>query len=421
LLAFIEILKHKKKKGRNHLREGKTKEVNLRTEVIYFRGNKVIKKACHHSNSLYNQGNYLIRQTFFKKRIWLRYNNYYHQLKTSPHYQALPSQTGQQILRLLEKNWKAFFQVIKEWNINPMKFLGRPKPPKYRVKTGENLLVFTFQQLRYKNGNLLLPKNLGSFQTRIRENLQGARILPQGVGYKLEIIYQKEPIPLKPQRNRIVSIDLGVNNLITMVNNIGEKPIVINGKSVKAVNQYFNKQLSKLQSQYDKSQIKSGRKHRILLLKRKRLLSDRLHKASRYIVNWCLQHQIDTVIVGYNTTWKQQVALGKVNNQQFVNIPFYQLLKQFEYKCEDEGLQLLITAENYTSKCSFLDHESIQKHAQYKGRRICRGLFRSHTGRLINADVNAAYNIMSKVVPNAFPAEGIVDVGLHPKRIELFV
>jgi putative transposase len=217
-----------------------------------------------------------------------------------------------------------------------------------------------------------------------------------------------------------VGIDLGVNNLITMVNNIGEQPIVINGKSVKAVNQYFNKQLCKLQSQYAKQQVKSGRKRRILQFKRKKQLSDRLHKASQYVMTWCIQHQIDTIIVGYNATWKQQVTLGKMNNQQFVNIPFYQLLKQFKYKCEDEGFQLFTTEESYTSKCSFLDCESIQKHLQYKGYRLSRGLFRSYTGRLINADVNAAYNIMCKVVPNVFPAEGIVGVGLHPKRIEIF-
>jgi putative transposase len=396
-------------------------KLKFRTEIIHFRGTSAIKKACHHSNSLYNQGNYLIRQKFFQKRSWLRYNELYHQLKTSSHYKALPAQTGRQVLRVLEKNWKVFFQAIKEWKIHSTKFLGRPKPPKYREKAGENLLVFTGQQVRLRNGCLLLPKNLGSFQTRIRRNLRGARILPRGVGYKLEIIYQKESIPLKSQRHRIVSIDLGVNNLITMVNNIGEPPIVINGKSVKAVNQYFNKQLSKLQSLYDRSNIKSGLKLRRLLFRRKKKLSDRLHKASRYVVNWCLHHQIDTVIMGYNATWKQQVALGKVVNQQFVNIPFFQLVKHFEYKCEDEGLQLFITEESYTSKCSFLDRESIQKHSKYKGRRISRGLFRSHTGILINADVNAAYNIMCKVVPNAFPAEGIVDVGLHPKRIKLFV
>lgn len=334
--------------------------MNLRTETVYFRGTPIIKKACHHSNCLYNQGNYLIRQAFFQKRTWVRYNELYHQLMTSPHYKVLPAQTGQQVLRLLENNWKTFFQAIKEWNIHPKKFLGRPKPPRYRVKTGENLLVFTSQQVRRRKGHLLLPKNLGSFKTRIRQKLQGARILPQGVGYKLEIIFQKKTMPLKPQRHRIVSIDLGVNNFITMVNNIGEQPIVINGKSVKAVNQYFNKQLSKLQSHYAKQKVKSGRKRRGLSFKRKKQLSDRLHKASRYVVNWCLQHQIDTVIVGYNATWKQQVTLGKVNNQQFVNIPFNQLLNQFGYKCEDEGLQQVTTEESYTSKCSFIDHESIQ-------------------------------------------------------------
>ncbi|MHA1967411.1 MAG: hypothetical protein ACW964_06385 [Candidatus Hodarchaeales archaeon] len=198
---ITETLEQKKKKDRKYLRKGKAREVNLRTEIIYFRGYPILKKACHHSNSLYNQGNYLIRQNFFKKRIWLRYNDFYHKLKTSPHYKALPAQTAQQILRLLEKNWKSFFHAIKEWKNHPKKFLGRPKPPKYRVKTGENLLVFTSQQIRLRNGRLLLPKNLGSFKTRIKQKIRGARILPQGVGYKLEIIYQKKSMPLKPQQH----------------------------------------------------------------------------------------------------------------------------------------------------------------------------------------------------------------------------
>ncbi|MFX0152186.1 MAG: RNA-guided endonuclease TnpB family protein, partial [Candidatus Hodarchaeota archaeon] len=177
--------------------------MEIRTEVIYFHGTPSIRKACHHSNSLYNQGNYLIRQEFFTSRKWRRYNELYHQLKTSPHYQALPAQTGQQILRLLDKNWHSFFQAIKEWMHQPTKFLGRPKPPKYLLKTGEHLLLFTQQQVRIKNGRLILPKNLGSFKTRLKHHLQGARILPQGVGYKLEILYQKETMSLRALRNRI--------------------------------------------------------------------------------------------------------------------------------------------------------------------------------------------------------------------------
>ncbi len=157
-----------------------------------------------------------------------------------------------------------------------------------------------------------------------------------------------------------------------------------------------------------------------MLLKRKKQLKDRLHKASRYVLDWCLQNNVDTLVVGYNKTWKQNINIGKRNNQHFVNVPFYKLLNQLEYKCEEEGIHFLTTDESYTSKCSFLDNEPIQKYSKYLGKRVKRGLFQASDGTLINADVNGAYNIMRKVVPNAF-AEGIAGVGLHPKRIELFV
>ncbi|MFX0113083.1 MAG: RNA-guided endonuclease InsQ/TnpB family protein [Candidatus Hodarchaeota archaeon] len=287
-------------------------------------------------------------------------------------------------------------------------------------KNGEFLLLFTKQQVRLKNGWLHLPRQLLTIKIQITQPLKGARILPQGAGYLLEILYEQPPTPLKPNQNRIASIDLGLNNLITMVTNIGEEPIVMNGKSLKVLNQFFNKQKASLQSIYDKRGITNGKKQRILSQKRKRQLTDYFHKASRYVINYCRHRTIDTLVVGYNPEWKQKIHIGKRNNQNFVSVPFFPLLKQFEYKCQDAGIHFMLIDESYTPKCSFLDRESIQKHQKYKGRRIKRGLFQTQNGTLINAGVNAAYNIMIKVVPNAF-AEGIAGVGLHPKRIDLFV
>ncbi len=341
-------------------------------------------------------------------------------VRQSKNYKSLPAQTAQQILRLLDKNWLSFFRSLKDWKKHPAKYLGRPQLPKYRKKNGEFLLLFTNQQVRLKNGVLYLPKAILNIKTRIHHKLKGARILPQGVGYLLEILYEKDNPPSQSQQNRIVSIDLGLNNLITMVNNIGAPPIVINGKSIKALNQNFNKRKSRLQSIYDKIGVKNSKKQQQLFLKRKKQIKDRLHKASRYVINWCLKNNIDTLVVGYNKKWKQTINIGKRNNQHFVNIPFYMAIKQLKYKCEDHGIHFIITDEGYTSKCSFLDNEPIQQHAKYLGKRIKRGLFKSFNGTLINADVNGAYNIMRKVVPNAF-AEGIEGVGLHPERIELFL
>ncbi|MFQ5979230.1 MAG: RNA-guided endonuclease InsQ/TnpB family protein [Candidatus Heimdallarchaeota archaeon] len=395
----------------------------IRTEQIHLKYTETLSRACHRAKNLYNEANYVVRQWFFKTNEWIRYptlNWLLKDVKQSPNYKNLPAQTAQQLLRLLDKNWKAFFRSIKDWKKTPSKYLGRPSLPRYRKKNGEFQLLFTNQQVRIKNGVLHLPKNLLAVRTRIAHKLKGARILPQGQGYLLELLYEQPETPLKPNQNRIASIDLGLDSLITLVNNIGEQPIVINGKRLKAVNQFFNKRKAALQSSYDKLGVKSSKKQQKMFFKRKLQVKDYIHKGSRYAVNWCERHDIDTLIVGYNPEWKQHINIGKKNNQNFVNIPFYSLIKQLEYKCQDAGIHFVLIAENYTSKCSFLDHEPIQKHKKYRGRRITRGLFQASTGTLINADVNAAYNILRKVVPNAF-AEGIAGVGLHPKRIELFI
>ncbi len=397
--------------------------VNYRTEQIWLRPVPILQALTHSSKNLYNEANYLVRHWFVKTGEWIRYNTLNWLLKDvrqTKNYKSLPAQTAQQILRLLDRNWFSFFKSIKDWKKHPEKYLDKPRLPKYRKKNGKFLLPFTNQQVRLKNGFLSLPKGILKIKTRITHKLKIARILPQGVGYLLEVLYEKDIPQLQSQRNRIASIDLGLNNLITIVNNIDKKPIVINGKSIKALNQYFNKRKSRLQSIYDKIGVKNSKKQYKLFLKRKKQLKDRLHKATRYVIDWCQKNKVDTLVVGYNQKWKQNINIGNRNNQQFVNVPFYLLIKQFEYKCEDVGIHFITTHEDYTSKCSFIDNEQIQKHTNYLGKRIKRGLFQAADGTLINADVNGAYNIMRKVVPNAF-AEGIAGVGLHPERIELLV
>ncbi|KKC30649.1 transposase [Caldanaerobacter subterraneus subsp. pacificus DSM 12653] len=201
-----------------------------------------------------------------------------------------------------------------------------------------------------------------------------------------------------------------------MVNNIGIKPIVINGKVIKSINQYYNKKKAELMS-YVGDRGTSNRIEK-LTLKRNNKIKDLMHKISRFIVNWCKQYNIDTLVVGYNPKWKQEIELGKINNQNFVSIPYYQFINMLKYKCEEGGINLILVEESYTSGCSFLDGEEVSKENYDPSRRIKRGLFRSNKGILINADVNSAYNIIRKVFPEAF-AEGIEGVGLHPVRLNV--
>ncbi|ABP66074.1 transposase, IS605 OrfB family [Caldicellulosiruptor saccharolyticus DSM 8903] len=194
-------------------------------------------------------------------------------------------------------------------------------------------------------------------------------------------------------------------------------PIVINGRVIKSINQYFNKKRAEFMSYVGNRGI--SRRIEKLTLKRNNKIKDFMHKTSRFIVNWCKENNIDTLVIGYNSGWKQEIELGKVNNQNFVSIPFYDFVNMLKYKCEEEeGINFIVVEESYTSGCSFLDREEINKTSYNPQRRIKRGLFKSNKGILINADVNSAYNIIRKVFPEAF-AEGIEGVGLHPVRLNI--
>ena len=393
-----------------------------RTEQIWIKPHKTLSWFCHLSKKLYNEGNYQIRQEFFNHNKWIRYNSLYHLLKTSDNYQLLPAQTAQQVLKILDRSWKSFFGAIKEWKKAKSKFNGRPKPPRYKPKNGEFMLVFTNQQVKLKDNFLLFPKKVGlKLKTRLpdRTDIREVRIIPKGVGYVVEMIYQKKISPKLLNKDKIIAIDLGVNNLITTVNNNGMKPFVIKGGVVKSINQYYNKERARIQSIYDRQGIKIGKTMQKLTIKRNKKINDYFHKTSRKIIEYCVTNDIGTVVIGYNPDWKQSCQIGKKNTQNFVTIPYFKLIKQLDYKAAEQGITVIKQEESFSSKCSFLDDEPIEHRDKYRGRRIFRGLFKSRKGIIINADVNGAYNILRKAFLNAVDADRIEDVGLHPTRWRL--
>jgi len=408
-------------------------QVVKRTERIWLKPNDKIGRLCHLSKNLYNEANYIIRQELFLSGKWLRYNKLAGVLKTSENYKELPAQTAQQTLKILDRNWKAFFRAMKEWKAHPDKFKEQPRMPHYKRKDGEFMLVFTNQQAKLRNGWLILPKMVGlEVKTRLgrideskggkgkKISLREVRIIPKGVGYLLEIVYEKKINLPKRNKDRIAGIDIGVRNLITMVNNIGEKPIVVKGGVAKSINQYFNKEMARLQSIYAKQKVRTGKKAKKLSVKRERKLNDFFHKVSRVIAKWCVEHDIGTLVIGYNKDWKQRVNMGRRNNQTFVGIPLYKLIEKIQYKVEEEGIDIIIQDEAHTSKCSFFDNEPIEHREPYMGKRISRGLFRTAKGLIVNADVNAGYNIIRKAIPKAFQkwsADGIEGAVSHPLRL----
>jgi len=413
-----------------HIYYKKTKMKLTRTEQIWMKGNETISNLCHLSKNLFNQGNYIIKNA--EKGKWIHYGDLdtiFNGKGTDPseNYSHLPAATAQQILRLLDKSWTSFYRAIKVWKAHPEKFLSKPKPPRYKKKNGEHILVFTGGQYKIKDGILKFPKKVG-LEVKIRlpddTNLRQVRIIPKGVGYVCEMVYEKEVDIKKKDESRIVGIDFGSSNIIAMVNNIGLKPIVVkdDGRCIKSINQFYNKRKAELNSIYDKQGIKDGDKLRRLRTKRDKKANNWIHKLTRWIVDWCVDHNIGTIVVGHNENWKQKIKLGRRNNQNFVSIPFDQIIQKLSYKVEEVGITLREQEESHTSKCSFLDNEPIEHHTKYVGKRITRSLFRSAKGIIIHADVNGALNIVKKAIPKAFSngCEWIGGCALHPLRYSIF-
>lgn len=360
-------------------------------------GNEQLGKLCFLSKNLYNYVNYLIRQEFTKNgKMPSEY-----ELTTllarekQVDYIALPAQTSQQVVALLFKNWKSFFKLCKCKD----KLKARLKLPKYKHKTkGRNIVVFTSQQCKLKDGYIHFPKkaNIQPLRTKVT-NLRQVRIIPQCSCHIIEVVYEKESIEtsgLEP--DSYLSIDVGLNNLATSYDSLHHKSFIINGRPLKSMNQYFNKRKAKLMSFIGGK----GMSRRIgkLTLKRNCKVNDYMHKASRFIVNYCMENHIETIVIGNNKDWKQHCNMGKRNNQNFVGIPFEKLISQIQYKAEELGIKFVITEESYTSKIDHYAGEEMCHHETYLGKRIQRGLFRSSTGKVLNADLNGAIGILRKVV-----------------------
>ena len=235
----------------------------------------------------------------------------------------------------------------------------------------------------------------------------------------MEVVYQVEVPDILGESKNIVSIDLGVDNFVTMTNNIGLKPIVIKGGIIKSINQYYNKNLAKIQSELKLINGKfSSNKLERLTCKRGQKLKYEMHLISKRVIEYCAKNNIDTLVCGLNKEWKQNSRMSQKTNQKFVYIPFNSFVNMLAYKCENVGIKFILTEESYTSGTSFLDNEEPCKENYNKNRRKHRGLFVSNTGKFINADVNGSYQIMKKVFPNVF-ANGIEGADLHPMSMKI--
>jgi len=376
------------------------------------------------------------RQGYGNKLARINYTELWRLVQYTEAYKKMNSHSAQGTLQQVISDWDSFYEAVDEYNddkkiLTPKAFNDKwkspPSIPRYKKKNGETVAFFSNQHCRIRDGYLTFPgltnsryskKWLSPVKTRIRGKFQTVRVVPRGTMYVIEIVYAKEVQDLGLNKDNVCSIDIGVRNIVTMVNNMGIKPIAVKGGVVKSINQFYNKKRAKLMYIKDKQQYSHWTKRlKKLETKRNNILNNYFHQLSKHLVDFWIENNIGSVVIGYNQQWKQEVNMGKRNNQNFVYIPFWLLIRKIMYKAYLVGITVYLVREPYTSSCSFLDGEEIGFHEYYKGVRK-GGLFRASNGRVINADVNAAYNIMIKAIKDAITADEIEDAALHPRRVD---
>lgn len=359
---------------------------------------KELEHLCHLAKNLYNAGLYAIKQQYEKDKSYLGYYELdkKFRLENNIDYRALQNSQAQQVLRMLDKTYSSFFSSLKSNKIK-----HRVNSPKYLKKDGKYTLVCTSVGLSQKklHQNIVCPGKTKlniRFSNIVPDKIQQVRFIPKTNYIVMEIVYKVNEKQIKENNNKYLAIDLGLKNLATCATNV-DKPFIINGRPLCSMNQFYNKEKAKIQNELEKkNKKKSSKKLQNLTLKRNNKVKDYLHKSSRKIIDYAVDRQINTIIIGKNDCWKQDINLAKKNNQNFVQIPHSQFVSMLQYKAKLEGINVILTEESYTSKCSFLDREEICKHETYAGKRTTTKLFKIANGSLINADVNGSLNIMRK-------------------------
>ena len=389
-----------------------------------------IDEAAFQSKNLYNAALYIVRQSFIFEGKYLNYHTMDKLMQNHEAYQALPRKVSQWVLKGLHHNWQSFFESLEAYKKDPTKFTGRPKLPKYKHKTeGRHLLVYTDQAVSKPEleKGIIKPSQLSIAVKTKQQRIKQVRIVPRNGFYVVEVVYEREPIQATVDPLFCVGIDLGVTNVAAIASNrVGFVPRLVNGRPLKACNQWYNKRIKALKKLLPKVDRERVTKHmQRITIKRNRQIEHYLHTASRRIIDFLVQEGIGTVIIGLNPLWKQEVNLGRRTNQNFVSIPHSRFIDMLTYKAALVGIQVEVREESYTSKASFLDLDPIPDYKQddqeehvFSGKRIGprSRLYRAKDGRAISADINGAYNILRKSRPDAF-AEGIAGYVVHPLRL----
>ncbi len=408
----------------------------------------VIDEAAFKSKNLYNAALYEMRQAFIFQGKRLSYNQMDKLMQSHEAYKALPAKVSQQVLKQLDEAWTSYFEACESYKEDSSKFRGHPKLPRYKHKTqGRNLLVYTMQAIsggqtpgggkKTLQRGIIKPSQL-PIEVKTQQDPQQidqVRIVPRNAHYVVEVIYSKKPVQAKVDPSFCVAIDLGVTNVAAITSNrVGFIPRLVNGRTLKAMNQWYNKRMKELKLCLPKEDRERVTKQMEQITnKRNRQVNHYLHAASKRMIDFLVKEGVGTIIIGKNPLWKQETGMGKRNNQNFVQIPHARFIDMLTYKASLVGIQVEVQEESYTSKASFLDLDPIPTYKpndeteySFSGKRTGRRnrLYRTKDGQIICADVNGSYNILRKRKPDAFAdagAKGIAAYVVQPVRLAITV
>ncbi|MCP2731129.1 RNA-guided endonuclease InsQ/TnpB family protein [Limnofasciculus baicalensis] len=377
-----------------------------------------LRQLCRLSKNLYNVGLYTVRQYYFQEHKHLRYESAYHLCKDNENYQTLNTDIAQQTLKVVDRTFRSFYGSIKA--IRSGTYQQKVRLPHYLHKDGYFVLIIP--RIKVKDGKFKVPmsnsfkKEFGEIVLDFPKRLDPAKIKEVRINpkydaqfFEVEYVSEGEVEAVEIVKGSALAIDFGLDNLATCVDTNGAS-FIVDGRKLKSINHWFNKENARLQSIKDFQGIKqlTERQSR-LYTNRSSQVRDYLNKTARLIIDHCVNTKIEHLIVGFNIGMKDGINIGRRNNQNFVQIPFYSLRNKLKSLCERYGLNYQEQEESYTSKASALDGDNLpiynaDKPAtyQFSGKRVKRGLYRSKKGHLINSDANGAANIGRKSKQNGF-------------------
>ena len=383
----------------------------IRSEKMILRKTDEIAKWISDATAIYNQALYYLRQEYFDSQKNNQKPNYskidlYKLLKESDCWKTsdLDINAKQYVIRKVRDNWNSFYKACKTYWKDKSKFNGLPRIPKYLKNGRTSILIFEKTRLRHKDmkeNTLSLPKSKYKIKIPDYINLNRIKCITIKTYYgkvKLNISYNKDPKTVKLNKDNWIGIDVGIDNIISITTNNQNKSWIVKGGCIKSINQFYNKKLSEIKSTLETvNKLKSSKRLQRMNMKRTQKLDYEFHCISKKIVDLCIMNNIGNIVIGHNNGWKQEVNLGKKTNQKFVSIPFNDLISKIQYKSEEVGITCHITEESYTSKVDHIVNEDMCNHKNYLGKRIRRGLFKSSSGKVLNADINGAVGILRKV------------------------